>query len=106
MTEEERMLWYMFLRRYKVRFYRQRLIGSYIVDFYCSSAHLVIELDGSQHYEPEGMIKDRIRTSRLEEHDLLVLHIPNNEVKSHFREVCEYIDNLVNERMRLYRGAE
>ena len=53
MTKEERRLWYDFLRTYPAHVYRQRVIGHYIVDFYCAEAKLVIELDGSQHYEPE-----------------------------------------------------
>ena len=49
MTRQEKHLWYDFLRSYPIKFYRQRPIGNYIVDFYCSEAHLVIELDGNQH---------------------------------------------------------
>ena len=51
MTKEERHLWYDFLRSYPVRFSRQKVLGKYIVDFYSAEARLVIELDGSQHYE-------------------------------------------------------
>jgi len=51
MTKEERHLWYDFLRDYPVRFYRQKVLGKYIVDFYCREAKLVIELDGSQHFD-------------------------------------------------------
>ena len=52
MTPHERKLWYLFLRKYPVKIYKQRIIGRFIVDFYCASAKLVIELDGSGHYEP------------------------------------------------------
>ena len=65
MTKEERHLWYDFLRTYPIRFLRQKVIDNYIVDFYCSQAGLIIELDGSQHYETKGLIKDRIRTEKL-----------------------------------------
>ena len=58
MTPHERKLWYLFLRRYPVKIYKQRIIGRFIVDFYCASARLVIELDGSQHYEPQGLAYD------------------------------------------------
>ena len=51
MTKEERHLWYDFLRAYPVRFSRQKVLGKYIADFYSAEAKLVIELDGSQHYE-------------------------------------------------------
>ena len=95
MTREERHLWYDFLRDYPVRFLRQKVIDHYIVDFYCHRARLVIELDGSQHYEPTEARKDAIRTCRLEERNLTVIRIANNEVKQNFRGVCEYIDLFV-----------
>ena len=50
MTPQERRLWYQFLRSYPVKIYKQRIIGNYIADFYCASAKLVIEIDGSQHF--------------------------------------------------------
>ena len=54
MTPHERKLWYLFLRKYPVRFHRQYVVGSYIADFYCPAAMLVIEIDGSQHYTAQG----------------------------------------------------
>lgn len=51
MTNEENHLWYDFLKVYPIRFYRQKVLGKYIADFYCSKAKLVIELDGAQHYD-------------------------------------------------------
>ena len=95
MTKEEKHLWYDFLRDYPVRFLKQKVIDQYIADFYCHSAGLVIELDGSQHYSEEGLIKDRIRTSRLESRGLTVLHIPNCEITRNFSGVCEYIDLII-----------
>ena len=61
MTKEERRLWYDFLRTYPVRFLRQKVIDNYIVDFYCHQARIIIELDGSQHYDEVGITKDKIR---------------------------------------------
>ena len=55
MTNEERHLWYEFLRDYPLRFSRQKILGKYIVDFYCAKAKLVIEVDGSQHFETKGL---------------------------------------------------
>ncbi|MCQ2449750.1 MAG: endonuclease domain-containing protein [Clostridia bacterium] len=98
MTKEERHLWYDFLRNYPVRFLRQKVIDNYIVDFYCHKARLIIELDGSQHYTEDGLVKDRIRTEIIEARNLTVLRIPNNEVNLHFREVCEYINRIVEEK--------
>lgn len=100
MTPEERHLWYDFLRSYPVRFLRQKVIDFYIADFYCSKARLVIELDGSQHYEEKDLIKDRIRTEKIERRNLTVLRIPNNEINRNFAGVCEYIDNCVKESLR------
>lgn len=97
MTPEERHLWYDFLRLYPVRFLRQKVIDAYIVDFYCSRARLVIELDGSQHYEEKGLLKDKIRTGKIESRNLTVLRIPNNEINQNFEGVCEYIDLCVKE---------
>ena len=97
MTNEERYLWYSFLRDYPVRFLRQKVIDYYIADFYCASANLVIELDGSQHYEIQGVLKDKIRTERIEARGITVIRIPNNGVTHNFNEVCEYIDRVVNE---------
>ncbi len=62
MTPHERKLWYLFLRKYPVKIYKQRIIGRFIVDFYCASAKLVIEVDGSQHYETQGMAYDAERS--------------------------------------------
>ena len=95
MTKEERHLWYDFLRDYPVHFLRQKVIDNYVVDFYCHQARLIIEIDGSQHYELQGATKDAIRTWRLEERNLTVIRIPNNAINQNFRGVCEYIDLFV-----------
>ena len=101
MTPEEKHLWYDFLRKYPVRFLRQKVIGSYIVDFYCAKANLVIELDGSHHgYENETK-KDEKRTKFLESLGLKVIRIPNYEVNDNFLYVCRYIDNSVEESLRV-----
>lgn len=76
MTKEERHLWYDFLRSYPVRFSRQKVLGKYIVDFYCAKANLVIELDGSQHYEAQNIEKDAERTAFLQGYGLTVIRIP------------------------------
>ena len=97
MTKEERHLWYDFLRTYPIRFLRQKVIDNYIVDFSCHEARLIIELDGSQHYEEKGLLKDKIRTEKIENRNLTVIRIPNNEVNKNFRGVCEYLDLFVKE---------
>ena len=95
MTKEERHLWYDYLKDYPVRFLRQKVIDGYIADFYCNKAKLIIELDGSQHYNEEGLLKDRIRTARIEERNLTVVRILNRDVNNNFSSVCKYIDILV-----------
>ena len=97
MTKEERHLWYDFLRTYPVRFSRQKVLGKYIADFYSASAGLVIELDGSQHYDHANIEKDLERTAFLESYGLWVIRIPNNEIYRNFSGVCEYIDMLVKQ---------
>ena len=96
MTKEERRLWYEFLRNYPIRFYRQKVLGKYIVDFYCAKAKLVIELDGSQHYEDKAFEYDKERARYLEDFGLKVVRFTNYELNKNFRGVCEYIDMLVS----------
>ena len=103
MTKEERHLWYDFLKEYPVKFQRQKVLGHYIVDFYCAEAKLVIELDGSQHYDQSGMRKDDERTNFLKGYDLSVIRIPNNEVFNNFRGVCEYLDSCVKQSLSQLR---
>ena len=103
MTKEERHLWYDFLRFYPIKFTRQKILGKYIVDFYCAKAKLVIELDGSQHYETKGVIKDLERTDYLEQYGLKVLRIPNNYIVQNFKGVCEYINNEVEQSLSQLR---
>ena len=97
MTKEERHLWYDFLRKHPARFTRQKVLGKYIADFYSAEAKLVIELDGSQHWENQNVEKDAKRTAFLESYGLTVIRIPNNEVTGNFWGVCEYIDNVIKQ---------
>lgn len=99
MTKEERHLWYDFLRTYPVRFLRQKILGSYIVDFYCARAKFVVEIDGSQHYDEEQKAYDAERTAFLSGYGLNVLRIPNTEINRNFRGVCEWIDLEVKKRI-------
>ena len=103
MTKEERHLWYDFLRTYPVRFSRQKVLGKYIADFYSAQAKLVIELDGSQHYEKDNAEKDAERTAFLKGYGLTIIRIPNNEVNNNFRGVCEYIDAVVKQSLSQLR---
>ena len=98
MTPWERTLWYRFLRSYPLRFYRQKVIGHYIADFYCPKASLIIELDGGGHYTPDAQQRDMHRTMELEQNGFLVLRICNTDVDKNFDGVCSYIDAHVKER--------
>lgn len=91
MTKEERHLWYDFLKDYPAKFYKQKIVGNYIVDFYCEKAKLAVELDGSQHYEEAGQEYDRIRTEYLRGLGIRVLRFSNQDIKQNFRGVCDTI---------------
>lgn len=97
MTRHERHLWYDFLKDYPAKFYKQKIIGNYIVDFYCHSAKLVIELDGSQHYMDDGVYHDKERDKFLKEQSLKVIRISNADIDVNFKGVCEYIDKIIKD---------
>ena len=95
MTPWERKLWYEFLRKYPIRFQRQKALGKYIVDFYCARARLIIELDGGGHYYDEQIQKDNQRTESLEAMNLKALRFCNLDIDRNFYGVCEQIDLVV-----------
>ncbi|MBQ4354334.1 MAG: endonuclease domain-containing protein [Clostridia bacterium] len=96
MTPEEKHLWYDFLKPLSVTVNRQKIIGHYIVDFYCARAKLIIELDGAHHFSKDGQEYDRIRDRFLTGLGLTVLRYPNAAVRNHFDEVCEEILCYIN----------
>ena len=100
MTPHERKLWYLFLRKYPLKIYKQRIIGRFIVDFYCAPARLVIEVDGSQHYEHSGMAYDSERSEFLRDLGLEVLRFSNREIDRDFRGVCAQIDRIIQNRLQ------
>ena len=100
MTKEERHLWYDFLKTYPVQFRRQYPIGCYFADFFCYRAKLVVELDGSQHYEAEQLEYDAQRTSFMESQGYYVLRLSNRDVMCQFSSVCTAIDNAVQKRLQ------
>jgi very-short-patch-repair endonuclease len=97
LTEPEKKLWYGYLRTYKFKFYRQRPIDHYIVDFYCPKLKLVIEIDGEGHYTEVGKQNDEQKTAILNGYGLKVLRIVNQEVLDNFKSVCVKIDTLCNQ---------
>ena len=99
MTRQERHLWYDYLHTLPVKFRRQKLFGHYIVDFYCAACNLVVEIDGSRHYEPETALQDAARTAYLEGLGLRVVRFSNYDVDAHFEAVCLTIESIVREQM-------
>ena len=98
MTEEERKLWYCFLRRHRAKFVRQRPIGNYIADFYCAKAKLVIEIDGIQHFDEDAFKYDMRRTKAINRLGVEVIRFSNEEVNREFEEVCHAINEAIKER--------
>ena len=97
-TKEENHLWYDFLRNHEYKFTRQRIIDNYILDFYCAKIKLAIEIDGSQHYDEIGAVKDEERTYTLNKLGISVLRFTNGEINNQFDEVCEYIDEFIKKK--------
>ena len=93
MTDAENMLWLKWRRKQLKghQFYRQKIIGKYIVDFYCPKANLVIELDGGQHYCEAGKAKDRTRDDVLIEMGIKVLRFSDRDVFENIGGVMEGI---------------
>jgi Uncharacterized protein conserved in bacteria len=94
-------LWYDFLKSQSYQFYRQRIIGDYIADFYCPAAKLVIELDGSQHYENKALEYDAIRRAYMNSLGLKVLRFTNIDVDKSFMDVCTNIEKTILSQLAL-----
>ena len=95
MTKQERKLWYDFLRYHERKFYKQKIIGNYIADFYCPIARLIIEVDGGQHYEPEHMEYDNIRSEYFFSQNIEVIQFNNVEIMVEFTAVCTVINRVI-----------
>ena len=95
MTPWERKLWYIFLKDHPIHIYRQRVIGNYIVDFYCDAAKVAIELDGSGHYSPDQSAYDAERDAFLKSQGIEVVRIANIDDDHNFRGICEAIDHAI-----------
>lgn len=99
MTSAEKRLWFSFLREYPVPFVAQKVIGNYIIDFYCRKAKLSIELDGDSHYTEHQKDYDMTRTTFLEVLEIKELRFTNVEVYENLEGVCELIIKEVNARI-------
>ena len=98
MTPQEKQLWYQFLKTYPLKIYKQRPIGYFIADFYCSKAKLVIELDGSQHYTVDGKEYDEFRSEAINTLGIDVIRFSNTDIDENFEGVCFEIDRIISER--------
>jgi len=99
MTLAERKLW-SHIRRKQInglQFYRQFIIGNYIVDFYCPKAKLVIEVDGGQHFTDEGKESDESRDAYLNSIGFRVLRYNNHEVLANIEGVVSNLMNILSE---------
>ena len=94
-TKQENHLWYDYLKDYPLRFQRQKAIGNYIADFYCYRAKLVVELDGSQHYEEDALKYDLQRTEFFNTLGITVLRVLNVDIDRNFEGACMEIDKTV-----------
>ena len=93
MTDAENILWLRFRRKQlkEHQFYREKIIGKYVVDFYCPKPNLVIELDGGQHYSLTGKIRDRTRNDTLKQMGIKVLRFSDRDVFENIGGVIEEI---------------
>jgi very-short-patch-repair endonuclease len=91
-TKQEKHLWYDFLSKYPIRFQRQKAIGNYIADFYCSKAKLIVEIDGLQHYTVAAATHEEERNEYLNSLGITIIRFKNSEIDNDFRSVCNKID--------------
>ena len=97
-TPAERKLWFEFLSYLPEKFTRQKPLGTYIADFYCSSARLVIEIDGDSHFTANGEAYDAQRTAVLAGLNVRVIRFTNLEVREQFEAVCMRIQKALAEK--------
>ena len=101
MTDAERRLWSRLRGKQLlgVQFYRQKPIGNYIVDFYCPTAGVVVEVDGGQHFEPDNIRKDAKRTADLHALKLTVLRFDNRQVLTQLEDVVTEVYRVIAEKI-------
>jgi very-short-patch-repair endonuclease len=93
MTDSEKLLWPKIRRKQLkgVQFYRQKIVGDYIVDFYCPSARIIVEVDGGQHFEPDARRQDQRRDEYLSNLGFTVLRFPSWDV---MKDVDDIVDQI------------
>ena len=109
MTVAEKKLWFGYLRQDKHRWLRQKPIGNFIVDFYCSELKLVVEVDGGTHLEYKDVFNDRERSKILEKLGLKILRFWNDDIINGLSEVANIIEEEIKKIKSpnpLYQGGE
>ena len=101
MTPQEVKLWYRYLKDYPIRILRQKVIGEYIVDFYCRQGNLAIEIDGNQHYAKDGLEYDKQRDCLIESYGIKTVRIKNKEIEEDFKNVCSKVDLEITKQIAL-----
>ena len=99
-TDEEKKVWYQILKGRTPKFHRQRIIGNYIVDFYCPQLRLAIEIDEYQHFYEENTEYDNKRTEYIESQDIYIVRFENTEVNKDIEYVRFIIDNACDARIK------
>lgn len=99
MTQQEKKLWYDFLRIYPVKIYKQRIIDSFIADFYCASAKLVIEIDGAQHFTSQGKEYDKQREMIMNQYGIETIRFSNSDIDHQFQSVCAKIHERIQDKI-------
>jgi very-short-patch-repair endonuclease len=99
LTDAEILLWSRIRCKQikNIQFYRQKLIGNFIVDFYAPAANIVIEVDGGQHFEEKHIEQDKKRDLFLKQLGLKVLRFDNLQVLQSVDDVLEVIFNEIND---------
>ena len=98
MTTAEKKLWYEFLRGYKYRFVRQKIVGNYILDFYCQKLKLGIEVDGETHFDYKNEEYDKKRTFELAKLGIEIIRFWNNNILEGLGEVENIINNKITKK--------
>ena len=93
-TPAEKKLWQDYLKNLSIRILRQKPIDRFIVDFYCATYKIAIEVDGQQHYTKEGLAYDTERSAILSNYGIKIIRFTNEEVTNNFDVVCQQIDNI------------
>ncbi len=85
-TAEESKLWHLYLKNLEPRFIRQKIIGFYIVDFYCPRMKLIIEIDGEQHYLEENAVYEKRREEYLKTQGCKILRFYNSDINKSLKD--------------------